>query len=259
MPTKENLTKGRLKAGQIVLGFGVNLLKGSSPGFMAAATGYDFLFIDMEHGSMTIDDASQTAVAALGQGVTPIVRCCQTAIAEGTRLMDNGAMGIVIPHIETAEQAREVVSTFLFSPQGHRGLVRLAHFGYVKPDFARMMAEVNEETLITVMIENAKGVANADEIAAVPGVDVLMFGTSDLSDDLGVIGQTRHPKIRAAYETVAQACKRHGKTLGMAGVFDPEAIKDYIGLGARMILVNTDAGFINIAAAEQSKIVRSLA
>ena len=100
MPLVPNHAKRRLAAGGLALGFGVNHLRTPAAGMIAAACGYDWLFIDMEHGAMSVDDATRMCIAALGQGVTPIVRCCKDALHEGTRALDNGAGDVWIlgPH-----------------------------------------------------------------------------------------------------------------------------------------------------------------
>ncbi|MCA3426421.1 MAG: aldolase, partial [Roseomonas sp.] len=109
MPLAPNFARRRLEKGELALGFGVHHLRTPAVGMIAAASGFDWLFIDMEHGAMSVDDATRMAMAALSQGVTPIVRCCKDALFEGTRCLDNGAMGVVVPHIDNADEARDVV------------------------------------------------------------------------------------------------------------------------------------------------------
>ena len=106
MPIAANHARRRLARGELALGFGVHHLRGAAVGMLAAASGYDWLFIDMEHGAMSVQEATQISIAALGQGITPIVRCCKDALFEGTRALDNGAMGVVVPHVDTADEAR---------------------------------------------------------------------------------------------------------------------------------------------------------
>jgi 2-keto-3-deoxy-L-rhamnonate aldolase RhmA len=260
MPLQPNPVRQRLAAGGIALGFGVHHLRGSAVGMIAAASGFDWLFIDMEHGAMSVDDATQIAIAALSQGCTPIVRVCKDAIFEGTRCLDNGAMGIVVPHVDTAEEAAAVVNAYRYPPLGQRswGGPPFAYaFGAVNP--AEAQAELNREILIACMIETPEAVANADAIAAVPGVDVLMFGTSDLTATMGIPGQIGHPEVRKAYETVGAACAKHGKFMGMGGVYDEKVAPDYIKLGARFILSGSDHSFLMTGAAARSRFLRSLA
>jgi 2-keto-3-deoxy-L-rhamnonate aldolase RhmA len=259
MPIVANHVRKRLAEGGLALGFGVHNLRGSAVGMIAAASGYDWLFIDMEHGAMSVDDATRIAIAALTQGVTPIVRVCKDAIFEGTRCLDNGAMGVVVPHVDTAEEARAVVQAYRFPPTGSRswGGPPFA-YGLGAVDPARAQAELNAEILVVCMVETPESVAHADAIAAVPGVDVLLIGTSDLTATMGIAGQMGHPEVRKAYEAVAAACARHGKVMGMGGVYDETVAPDYIRLGARFILSGSDHAFLMAGATARSKFLRGL-
>ncbi|UPY38454.1 aldolase/citrate lyase family protein [Sediminicoccus sp. KRV36] len=260
MPIVQNLAKQALAEGRLSLGFGVHHLRGSAVGALGAATGFDWLFIDMEHGAMSVEEAAQISMAALGQGCTPIVRCCKDALFEGTRCLDNGAMGVVVPHVDTAAEARQVVEAFRFPPLGMRswgGPPIL--YGFQPPDAATAQRESNEQVLIACMVETEESVAHADTIAAVPGVDVLMFGTSDLTATMGIPGQIGHPRVRAAYASVAAACARHGKVMGMGGVYDEVVARDYVALGARFILGGSDHGFVMAGAGARAEFLRGLA
>lgn len=259
MPLVPNHCRTRLDAGGLALGFGVHHLRGSATGLIAAATGFDWLFMDMEHGALGVDDAAQIAMAALGQGVTPVVRVCKDALSDGTRCLDNGAMGVVVPHVDTAEEAAEVARAYRFPPLGTRswGGPPFAHgLGAVTP--ADAQRELNAAILVACMIETPEAVANAEAIAATPGVDVLMLGTSDLTATMGIPGQIAHPDIRAAYRRVGAACASHGKVMGMGGVYDEAAARDYIGLGARFILAGSDHAFLMSAAGARARFLRGL-
>ena len=108
MSLVENATMKKLRAGGIALGFGVHHLRTAAAGMIAAAAGHDWLFIDMEHGAFSQDDVAQICIAALPTGVTPIVRICAGALDEGTRALDNGAAGVIVPHVDTVDQARRI-------------------------------------------------------------------------------------------------------------------------------------------------------
>jgi 2-keto-3-deoxy-L-rhamnonate aldolase RhmA len=117
---------------------------------------------------------------------------------------------------------------------------------------------VNENLLVVVMLETPRAIANAEAIAAVPGIDVLLVGTSDLTLEMGIPGQLLHPDVVKAYETVANACKTHGKWLGMGGVYTDEGLVKYIGMGAKMILAGNDLPFLMQAATAREKHLRAL-
>ncbi len=259
MTLQTNRALERLRAGELALGFGVHALRGALVPLLAEAAGYDWLFIDMEHGAMTVDQASQIAMAALQIGVTPIVRVCSGALHEGTRALDNGALGVVVPHVDTAAQAEAIVQAYRYPPVGNRswgGLV--AQYGLRPPPADEAQAALNREIAVIAMIETPEAVENVDAIAAVEGIDILLIGTADLTATMGIAGQMGHPSVQAAYEKVAQACRKHGRFLGMGGVYDRQWASTYIGMGARFLVAGADHGFVLSAASERASFLREI-
>ncbi len=245
MPVFENNTKRKLKAGELALGFGVHHLRTSATAALAAATGHDWLFIDMEHGAFSVQEATQLCLAALPTGVTPLVRVAADALDEGTRCLDNGAMGVVIPHVDTPEHARQIARAFRYPPLGRRSWGGPAvAFGFRAPGNAEAQAVLNAEIMVVAMIESPEGVKNAAAIAAVEGIDALLIGTSDLSAEMGISGQIGHARIAEAYQTVGDACRANGKALGMGGVYDTETARRYIKGGARFVLTGSDHTYL---------------
>ncbi|HUN40983.1 MAG TPA: aldolase/citrate lyase family protein [Acetobacteraceae bacterium] len=254
-----NATKRRMAAGEVALGFGVHHLRSAAAPTLAAATGHHWLFIDNEHGAFSAHEVAQLCIAALPTGVTPIIRACATAIDEATRALDNGAQGIVMPHVDTAKEARRIAEAFHYPPQGHRSWGGPpAIYGYRAPAMAEAQKAINAEILTVVMIESPEAVKNAADIAAVDGVDVLLIGTSDLSSELGVAGQMGHPKVVDAYETVGAACRKHGKVLGMGGVYDEEHASRYVAMGARFVLTGSDHNYLMMGANTRSNFFTGL-
>jgi 2-keto-3-deoxy-L-rhamnonate aldolase RhmA len=248
-----NIAKHRMAAGEVALGFGVHHLRSAAAPALAAASGHHWLFIDNEHGSFSVHEVAELCIAALPTGVTPIVRACANAIDEATRALDNGALGIVMPHVDTAREARRIAEAFRYPPRGRRSWGGPpAVYGYRPPAMAEAQKAINDEILTVVMIESPEAVKNADAIAEVDGVDVLFMGTSDLSSELGVAGQMGHPKIIDAYETVGAACRKHGKVLGMGGVYDETNASRYVGMGARFVLTGSDHNFVLMGANTRS-------
>ena len=254
-----NTTKQRLKSGQFALGFGVHHLRTVATPVLAAATGHDWIFIDTEHGAFTIQETTQLCIAALPTGVTPIVRVCAGALDEATRALDNGALGIVVPHVDTAADAKRIAAAFHYPPMGHRSWGGPpAIYGYQPPATAEAQAAINAEILTIVMLESPEAVRNAEAIAAVDGVDVLFIGTSDLTAELGISGQMGHPKVVDAYQAVGDACRRFGKTLGMGGVYDEENASRYVAMGARFLLTGSDHSYIVSGASHRSAFFNDL-
>lgn len=248
-----NTTRQRLKAGKMALGFGVHHLRTVAAPVLAAASGHHWLFIDTEHGAFSMQETTQLCIAALPTGVTPIVRVCAGAIDEATRALDNGALGIVVPHVDTAAQARRIADAFHYPPLGHRSWGGPpAVYGYRPPSTVEAQAAINAEILTIVMLESPEAIANADDIAAVPGVDVLFIGTSDLTAELGISGQMGHPKVIDAYQKAGDACRQHGKVLGMGGVYDEENAARYVAMGARFLLTGSDHSYLMTGANQRA-------
>lgn len=249
----------RIRAGELTLGLGVHHLRGAAVPLLAKAAGYDFLFIDAEHGAISTPEISQISIAALGLGVVPIVRICAGALDEGTRALDNGALGLVVPHVDTPEEARRLVDAFRFAPVGLRSTGGSnAAFGYRPPPAAEAQKVLNAELLIIPMIETPRAVDNAEAIAAIPGIDALLIGSNDLALEMGIPGQVGHERVREAYEKVGAACLRHNKVLGMGGVYDEEVARRYIGLGARFLLGANDHALLLNAATRRADFLRGI-
>jgi 2-keto-3-deoxy-L-rhamnonate aldolase RhmA len=256
MPLIENATLRKLRTGGLALGFGVHHLRTAAVGMIAAA-GHDWLFIDMEHGAFSQDDVAQICIAALPTGITPIVRVCAGALDEATRALDNGAAGVIVPHVDTIDQARRIASAFRYPPLGSRSWGGpSALFGYKAPGSAEAQAAINPEILVVAMIESPEGVANAAGIAAVEGIDGLLIGTSDLTAEMGISGQILHPRVEEAYRSVGAACRKAGKFLGMGGVYELNAMKHYVDLGVHFILTGSDHAYILAGATTQSAFFR---
>jgi 2-keto-3-deoxy-L-rhamnonate aldolase RhmA len=259
MPLTTNTTKRRLADGKIALGFGVHHLRTVAAPLLAAGSGHDWMFIDTEHGAFTVQETTQLCIAALPTGVTPIVRVCAGALDEATRALDNGAMGIVVPHVDTEAAARRIAAAFHYPPTGTRSWGGPpAIYGYQAPSTAEAQATINAEILTVVMLESPEAIANANAIAAVPGVDVLFIGTSDLTAELGISGQMGHAKVIQAYQTVGDACRKHGKVLGMGGVYDEENACRYVAMGARFLLTGSDHSYIMSGANQRSAFFKGL-
>jgi 2-keto-3-deoxy-L-rhamnonate aldolase RhmA len=254
----ENKTKQKLARNELALGFGVHHLRTSATGMIAAAADHDWLFIDMEHGAITPQEATQICIAALPTGVTPIVRICAGALDEGTRALDNGALGVIVPHVDTVEQAKQIAKAFRYPPIGHRSWGGPpAVFGFKAPGNAEAQDALNKQVLVIAMIESPEGVKNAAAIAAVEGIDGLLIGTSDLTAEMGISGQIGHERVAEAYKIVGDACRASGKALGMGGVYDKENATRYIKSGARMILSGAYHDYLMAGAKQRSEVLRA--
>lgn len=241
MVTIVNQARARLEAGEISVGLGIRLARSSDIATMMKTAGMDWLFIDLEHGPLTLDQTSQISIAALSAGIAPLVRVPKGEMAMATRALDGGALGIVMPSCESAEEAREIVDRLHYPPEGRRSVVGgLPQIGFGGAPMGEVAKAMNDAMLVIVMLETPNAIANADEIAAVEGIDVVMIGTNDLSAASGIPGEVGHERIVANYETVAAACRKHGKWMGMGGVPSAELQEKYISMGVRFVLAGQD-------------------
>lgn len=249
----------KLRAGELALGVGLRQARTVDIGKAMKTAGFDWLFIDMEHNSMDLDTAVQISVAAQDAGITPIVRVPGFEHYHATRALDGGAQGIVVPHVDDAETAARLVRHMRYPPLGQRSVTGvLPQLGFHPHPVADSATIINRETLLVVMLETPTAIANANEIAAVPGVDALLIGTSDLTMEMGIPGQFDHPDVTAAYENLIAACSAHGKYAGAGGVYVPQHMERFIKMGVRLVLAGSDMGFLMSAATAQSRVVRAM-
>lgn len=255
-----NLMKSKMESGGLAVGMIVRLMRNVEVAAIAKSAGFDCLYIDLEHCSFSLETVSQICMTATALGVTPIVRVPGHDTAMISRTLEAGAQGVIIPHLDTADQARLVVDAARFPPTGSRSLLGPnPHTLFRVGPAAETMQAMNDAVLVTGMIESVTAVENADEIAAVPGLDMLLVGTNDLCNSLGIPGQLDHPAVRDAYATVAAACKRHGKHLGVGGLNSrPDVARDMIAMGGRYMSAGSDTGFLMSAATTTAALYRSL-
>ncbi len=198
----KNKVKAMLATHQPVLGCIVN---GAVPDLveMIGLVGFDFVFIDGEHSALTLPQVQEMVRAAEVRQLVPFIRTPQNNPKDILHYMDMGAMGLVIPEVETPEEIEAAVHSAKFPPMGIRGLAssRSLDYGYGKPK-AEAINEANEETMVIPIIESELGVSNAEQIMSTPGIDAVYVGTSDLSMSLGVVGQVGHPLVQAAFDKV---------------------------------------------------------
>ena len=255
-----NRMMDRLRAGNLALGLSVRLAHAPAIASIAKACGYHWLFIDLEHGPMAFDTASNVALAALEAGITPVVRVPGHDASDANRALTNGALGILYPHVDTPGQALACARTARFAPHGIRGVPAVfPHLGYDKPPLAHAIDALNAATSVIVMIESREAIENADQIAAQPGVDALFVGASDLSVEMGVPGDYRNPVLREALDHVAACASRHGIVAGLGGIGDDSVLTELIGQGYRMLLAGNDLDFFMRAARDRAAVLGTMA
>jgi 2-keto-3-deoxy-L-rhamnonate aldolase RhmA len=257
MPVTPNHALRQLRAGKLAVGLGVRNARTVDIAQMLKTCGFDWLFVDCEHSSMDLDTAAQISSASLAVGITPVVRVPGLEHWHASRVLDNGAQGVVFPHIEDESQAQRAVNACRFPPQGHRSMGGgLQQTGFATMPVGEAARLVNEETLVVVMIESPRGVENCEEIAAVRGVDALLVGTNDLCFEMGIPGQFNDPRVAEAYKKVIAACRKHGKFPGMGGMYTPELLERHVGMGVQLVLSGSDFSLVMQAGAARASLVR---
>ena len=232
--------------------YGLMAFEFFTPGLMPAlaAAGAEWVVLDMEHSGAGIETMKAMLAAARGLPVAPIVRVPGSEYHLIAPVLDAGAMGIMVPMVETAGQAQKIAAWCRYRPQGVRGLAfGVAHDDYTGGDVVQKMAEANARTLVIALVETAQGIANADAIMAVPGVDIGWLGHYDLTATMGIPGQFDHPDFHAAVAALAGASARHGKAAGiLAGSL--AMARDFRARGFRCIGYGTDLSLLQGALAE---------
>ncbi|ESY65165.1 MULTISPECIES: aldolase/citrate lyase family protein [Mesorhizobium] len=254
-PSK-NLTKSKMDSGGVAVGMVVRLMRGVEIAAIAKSAGFDCLYIDLEHCSFSLETVSQISLTATALGVTPLVRVPGINKTEIGRVLETGAQGVIVPHVENRAQAEEIVDASRFPPRGSRSLLATnAHTLFRGGPAAEVMEKMEAATLVVGMIESATAVENSDDIASVDGMDMLLVGTNDLCNSFGVPGELDHPRVREAYEHVAAVCRARGKHLGVGGLNSrPELAKEMIRLGGRYVSAGSDTGFLMSAATATARL-----
>jgi 2-keto-3-deoxy-L-rhamnonate aldolase RhmA len=231
----------RLRQGEVVLGQMVLELFTPGIGPMLAACGLEFVIFDMEHGRCDIGLLAEMIASCRGSDLVPLARVPDADFAPLSRVLDLGARGVMVPRVESRQQAEEAVRQLKYAPEGNRGVaLGIAHDLY-RAGTPDVFAKTNDETLVILLLETAKAFENLDEIVSVPGVDVAWMGHYDLTVSMGIPAQFDHPRFLAAMDALVAACQRHGVAPGFLPP-TPEAAVHWISKGFRMISLGSDIG-----------------
>jgi 2-keto-3-deoxy-L-rhamnonate aldolase RhmA len=257
--TLRNVARERLEQGRLALGVGIRMTRSVEIAKAMAVAGFDWLFLDMEHGVISLESCAQIAVAALDANIAPIARVPNGEYAIATRALDNGVLGIVVPHVDTAAEAGEIVDRLKYPPLGHRSMGGIGpHYGLRGAPSRAAADALNAANMTVVMLETPTAIANVEAIAAVPGIDVLLIGTNDLCAEMGIHGDFGDARVVDAYRAMIAACRRHGKFAGMGGVYAEPLMRTFIEMGTRFVLAGQDAAFMAAAAEQRSGFLRQL-
>ena len=234
--------KKKLREGKAVIG-AMMLVPCVETAAHIAGQGFDFLWVEMEHSPITLETLRLMALATRGLPAMLFARVPVNELWTAKRVLDAGVSGVIFPFTSSPELARQAAAACRYPPAGLRGSgADLAKACW--PDPERYHDSADENVTVIVMIEQAEAVERIEEIAATPGVDVLLVGTSDLSFSMGLRGDQDHPLVEAAVEKVIAAGKRHGKYLGRTA-FDASRVPRYLAQGFQLLLAPTELNFIS--------------
>ncbi len=248
MMSRSNSVKRALAEGRVQIGTWIHVLGHPSVPQVIATAGFDFVHVDMEHSPFSTDTVGHLCAAAYGAGLMPFVRPPTREAHHIGRALDSGAMGVLVAHIDTPEEADAVVRAAKFPPRGLRGSQPPSpHMGYGKANAGEANPAQDRESLVLVQIESARAVENVDAILAVDGVDGASVGRGDLSAALGVAGQRNHPDVLAGVHAMIAGARRHGKTPALL-LNDLSEADEWIAAGVRLLTYGGDAIFLRTAA-----------
>lgn len=230
----------RLRDGKLCLGLNTPHSRTAEIAPILRACGYHWMLIDAEHHPMPSGVAYEIALAAIRCGIFPFVRPQTNLPHEIGAHLTNGALGVLVPHVNTVEQAESAARACRYPPIGDLSVPGvITQFGYGKP-LTEAAEEFNREAICIAMIESRQAVGAVEDIASVKGVDGLLVGMSDLTFEMGMPGAYSHPDTRAAVERICRAAKANGKFVGMGGVKEAEDWQRYMGMGVRMVMTEND-------------------
>lgn len=237
---RANSVKRKIQGGGVSLGTMAFEFSSTGMGRIVAEAGAEFVVYDMEHTGWTIETIRSLIATTRAADTIPMVRVPATQYHLMSGPLDVGAMGLMVPMVETGEQAALIARSAKYPPEGVRGCAfGIAHDDYTGGDVMAKMVSANAEGLVIAQIETAKGLANVEEIAATPGIDVLWIGHFDLTASMGIPAQFEHPDYLAAVQRVLDVCEANGKVAGiMAG--DVETGKKLLAQGFRIMAYSGD-------------------
>jgi 4-hydroxy-2-oxoheptanedioate aldolase len=252
---KLNRVKQALRAGECVVGTMISEARNPEVVYVLAAAGMDFVMVDTEHGSSNPETVQDLVRSARSAGLVPLARVTENQYPYIARILDMGAMGIMVPRVHTAEQAQLVVASAKYPPQGTRGFgARGVVTDYETATVAEIVNWANAHTVVIVQIESAQAVDVIEDIVRVEGIDVALIGPNDLSISLGIPGEFNHPRFIAAVERTFEACLKH-KVSPAIHTGDLEGLKRYRDMGMCFLMYASEARMLLNAA---TQVVRQL-
>jgi 2-dehydro-3-deoxyglucarate aldolase/4-hydroxy-2-oxoheptanedioate aldolase len=239
-----NTVKAKLKQSEWVSGPIVEEIFSVGGVRVLANAGHDFLWFDTEHNMYDWETLLTVVQFSRAIGIVPLVRVTDLSYPLVARALDTGALGVVIPRVDSREQVELAVQYAKYPPLGRRGAGGVARNAYLPKSAGEAIEWGNAETMVVVQIESPEVAARADEIASVPGIDVVCVGPQDLSINMGIPGKFDDPVFIETIAGVAQAAARHGVACGMVSR-DASSFRRWYEVGCRFLVCNSDLSLLN--------------
>jgi len=252
----KNILKAKLKKGEPVFGTMMQELRSPAVPMILANAGFDFIFIDMEHGAHTMETVADLIKVTRLAGMTPLVRVPDLQYHFIARCLDAGAQGFMVPRIETREQAEKAVAYSKYPPMGERGCsINKGHNNYKGDDLLKFVSNANEENLVILQIERKAAMDDLDNILSVEGVDGAVLGPNDMAVSYGVPNDLNGSLMNDIFTKVVETGKKYGVYTGMH-IANLQKLVEWKNKGMQLITYNTDIGFLNAGAAQGLKELR---
>ena len=248
MKTADSL-KARLKRGEQCKGTFALFSAGGDFALFLAGLGFDYVIFDLEHSMFDLSTTRATILAARAAGVATIVRIPEIAYHFAARSLDAGATGLMLPRLETREQAEKLVQFSRYPPHGERGISTFAgHNDFTRiPDVPAFLQKKNDDVMLIAQIESVKGVENREAILSTPGIDACFIGTGDLAMSMGFAGQPDHPEVIAQAEKVMATARQHGLIVSIP-IRTPADVATWLSRDMKMLTLASDGSFFSLGA-----------
>ena len=241
----DNAYRARAERGEVQIGTWVTMIRTPAVMTLLQAAGLDFVRVDMEHSSFSMETVADMATLARALDFPMVVRPPEGNREWITRLLDAGVWNLHIPQVDTPEQAAAVVACTRYAPLGERGMYGFGpHTQYRISPPAEHMAVANARVHVTAMLETRRAFEQLDGIAAVTGIDALTIGPTDLAQDLGVLGTPKQRDVLNEHRRrLVEACRKHGKAVSMA-VDSVETVREMIAMGATIVNFSSETAVL---------------
>ncbi len=250
MGLKNSLVKRKLRAGKTCFGTMLRILKAPQAVALCASQGWDYVILDTEHNDYDYETLGNFSLASKYEDIALYVRVPDKLYHQMAQMLDIGTEGLILPQVKTREEAEHIIQSTKYAPMGKRGVSISGTVTLFRDyDVVEYTKWSNDEIMTVIQIESEEGVRNIQDIVSVKGIDAVMIGPSDLTQDMGIPGEIRHPRTEEAFRRIISACNKYGVAPGIH-LSDMEDVKKWAAEGMRFITYSYDIQFLKDASRE---------